>query len=345
MLANASSQRFSPLLELLLGLLIAFTVTGCSVRKVAVNTVAGALAGGGSGTNVFTSDDDPELIEAALPFTLKTFEALLLEVPENTDLLLATCQGYALYAYSAAEMEADRLEVSLERGAWRKAKAQRERSLALYLRARGYCFDALEQTLPGLVEELRDPPAAGLQKAQKEHVPLLYWTAGVWGKTISQGLDQPEMVVDLPAVRALLERSLELDPTYEDGSIHEAKIILEGLGPTMGGSFEKAREHYEEALRLSGGKRASLFVTYAQSVSIGQQDRDEFLAMLDRAEAVSLDDVSENSRLTHVLSLRSAALLRSQLDDLFLPPLEDDALLEDSEEELLEDTSGRPGAS
>src|ERR1017187_5639529 len=39
--------------------------TGCSVKRVAINKLGNALASGGS---TFTSDDDPELVEAAIPF-------------------------------------------------------------------------------------------------------------------------------------------------------------------------------------------------------------------------------------------------------------------------------------
>jgi hypothetical protein len=48
-----------------------------------------------------------------------------------------------------------------------------------------------------------------------EDVPLLYWTAASWGGAISLGLDQPGLVADLPAVRALLDRALSLDEAWD----------------------------------------------------------------------------------------------------------------------------------
>ena len=70
---------------------------GCSVKRIAVRTVADAMA---SGADVYATDDDPELVGAALPFGLKTIEAkgqpfdpnfhqavstvLTNDVPENT---------------------------------------------------------------------------------------------------------------------------------------------------------------------------------------------------------------------------------------------------------------------
>ena len=52
----------------------AATLSGCSIRSLAINTLAEALAESGS---VYASDSDPELVRDALPFALKTFESLL----------------------------------------------------------------------------------------------------------------------------------------------------------------------------------------------------------------------------------------------------------------------------
>ena len=49
-------------------------LAGCSVRKMAVNKLGDALAESGT---TFASDDDPELVKAAVPFALKLMESLL----------------------------------------------------------------------------------------------------------------------------------------------------------------------------------------------------------------------------------------------------------------------------
>ena len=299
---------------------------GCSsVKKGAVNAMAGALSGGGEGgTNVFTSEDDPDLIKEALPFALKTFEALLQEVPENTDLLLTTCQGYALYAYANADLEAERLFGSTAPGSYRQARFQQERALKFYLRARDYCFRALDTVYPGLSQELTRDPGEALAKVELEHLPLLYWTAGTWGSAVSQGVDRPELVVHLPSVRALLGRSLELDEDYGDGALHEAMILLEALPETMGGSLERAQFHYERALELNGGKQAGIYVTWARTVAVNEQDRDLFVELLEKALALDLEGVAENDRLVHVMQQRLAKILLDRIDEFFLPPLDEE---------------------
>ena len=60
--------------------------SGCSMKRFAVNRLGDALAGGGT---TFASDDDPELIKSAVPFSLKLMESLLNESPNHRGLLQA----------------------------------------------------------------------------------------------------------------------------------------------------------------------------------------------------------------------------------------------------------------
>ncbi len=300
---------------------------GCSsVKNVAVKKLADTLSQGG---DVFTSDDDPELIRDALPFALKTQEMLLAETPRHRGLLLATCKGFTLYGYAYVELEADRLEQT----SYRAAKAERQRASKLYRRAHGYCMNAMALRFPGSEEGLLRDPAATLAAATIDDVPLLRWTALSWGARISLSLDQPEVVVDLPVVRSLLERAVELHSDYDFGALHEAMIAVEALPETMGGSVERARYHFEQAERLSGGHRAGIYVSWADSISVANQDRREFQEMLDKALAVDLD-AFETERLANIIQQRRAKLLLDQIDDLFLEGF--------SEDEALEEASDRP---
>ena len=53
---------------------------GCSVSKIAVDKAGDALS---QGTSAFATDDDPELIAAAAPFSLKLMESVLAENPNH----------------------------------------------------------------------------------------------------------------------------------------------------------------------------------------------------------------------------------------------------------------------
>jgi hypothetical protein len=74
----------------LMAMLIA-TIPACSLKKVAINKLGDALAGSGS---TFSSDDDPEFIEGAVPFSLKLTESLLAESPNHRGMLIAAASGF-----------------------------------------------------------------------------------------------------------------------------------------------------------------------------------------------------------------------------------------------------------
>src|SRR5829696_6646737 len=187
----------------LLGLLAVLAVLpGCAtIKHKAVAMVASTLASGG---DVFTRDDDLELVGQAIPFGLKLYESLLDSAPNNKDLLLATCRNFTQYGVAYLETEALVLGEAEHHDEVAHLNA---RALKLYLRARGYCLRAMELRFPGIKASLSTNPAAALAKARRSDVPLLYWTAASWGSAIALGLDRPALVVDMPAVRALAERA------------------------------------------------------------------------------------------------------------------------------------------
>lgn len=316
-----------PHLCLLLALAASLCLSGCSLRKLAVGAIADSLAGGGG---TFASDDDPELIGQALPFALKTVESLIEADPENIELLLFACQGFTQYSFAYVETPAAELELTDYQG----AQAQRLRALKLYLRARGYCFRAIDASWPGGSARLLEDPAKALAAATKKDVPLLFWTAGAWGSAIAAGSDRPELVVDWPVARALLERALALDPDWDRGSLHEAMVVVEGLPEAMGGSVERAYAHWQRALELSRGERASTYVTWATNVSLRKQDRVEFLDLLGKALEIDVDKVPAE-RQSNLLQQRRARFLMSRVDELFLN-------LSDPEDSPSPETGGQP---
>lgn len=306
----AAPVRASRGATLAAGLLLISTL-GCSaIKKAVINSVAGSLGG----ASAFATDDDPELVEGALPFALKTLESLLGESPENPNLLLSACQGFTLYGAGFVEVDAEQLEVT----SYREAKHQYERALKLYLRGRAYCFRALDLAHPGSTEALKLSPEDALAGARAGDVRLLFWSAAAWGSAISVGLDRPELVADLPAVRALLERALALDPTYDRGALYDGLMLVELAELRSGsGSVEKARAHFERALELAGGTRAGTYVAWAEYVAVPEQDRAEFEEMLAKALAVDVD-ASPEDRLANVIQQGRARWLRDMADELFL---------------------------
>lgn len=280
------------------------------MKRMVANGVGNALS---SGPDVFGSDNDPELVRDALPFGLKTMESLLQTVPRHRGLLLTACKGFTQYAAAFVQMEADRVES----GDYARASEMRERALKLYLRARDYGLRGLALRSKGIAAQLQLDPGAAAARIRLKDMPMLYWTAAAWGSAISLGKDRAELLADLPAVRALMERGLALDEAYDSGAIHEAMIILKALPPAMGGSPDSARAHFERAVALSKGERASPYVTMAQSISVMTQNRAEFDHLLRQALAVD-PERDPTQRLATIVLQRRARMLLERADDLFL---------------------------
>jgi predicted anti-sigma-YlaC factor YlaD len=283
--------------------------TACSIKTMAVNTVGDALSA--PGPSVYATDDDPELIRAALPFSLKTLESLLQTSPNHKGMLLTACSGFTSYANAFVQLDAEALEsTDYEQSEQLKARARK-----LYLRGRDYCMRRVELRRPGLRQALSTDPATALGDV-KYDVDELYWLGASWGSAIAVGVDQPDLVADFPVVRTLMDRALAIDEDYADGAIHEVLITLDGMSPNMGGDAARARKHFERAVELSKGKSASAYVAMAASVSQPAQNRQEFDEMLEKALAVNPDEVPD-IRLATIIAQKRARILQGRVDELF----------------------------
>lgn len=290
--------------------LLALALSGCSLKTMAINAMGDALASSGS---TYASDDDPELVWQAVPFGLKTIESLLAQSPRHKGLLLAAASGFTQYAYGSIQQEADCVEAQ----DLARATALRSRARKLYLRAMNYGFRGLEVDLPGFRDRLRTDPGQALAKAHKQHVPFLYWTTNAWGAAIAISKDNAELTADQSLAEALMRRALALDEGFEYGSIHDFFIAYEGGRASVGGSLSEARKHLERSLALSHGSRASPLVTFAETVSVATQNKNEFKSMLDEALAVDPDKVLE-LRLANLTAQKRARWLLARIDELFV---------------------------
>lgn len=288
--------------------------SGCSIQKVAVNSVGDILAKGGGGT--FASDEDPELVKAAVPFSLKLMESLLAESPNHKELLVATAAGFTQYSFAFVQQEADRLDDTN----YERATAEHIRARKLYLRARDYGLRALEVAHPGFGEALERDPAAAAATAGVDDVPALYWTAASWASAISLAKDDPGLIGQVPRMEALIDRANALDPDYDSGSIQSFLMSYElARVGAAGDPVERARRHFDRAVELTNGKKVAPYVTWAESVCVQQQDAAEFRRLLNTALAIDVNARPE-WRLENTIMQERARWLLGRIDVLFLNP-------------------------
>jgi predicted anti-sigma-YlaC factor YlaD len=304
-------------------------LSGCSIKKMALNQVANALTGEGNST-VFLGDDDPELVGDALPFTIKMYESLLAGNPKHKGLQLMTGSLYVMYAnaflYTPASMMTD---VRLQEKEFLMKRAKK-----LYLRGRDILMAYLDKKYPGfrqkILNDRKFKEAVSLIKV--EDTEFLYWCGAGWMGAFAIDPLDAELGISLPGAAAMMERVLELDKNFNGGDLHNFYILYYGSLPDyMGGSFEKAREHFELAVKASKGKATSPYISLATTVSIQDQNIEEFKMLLNKVLAFDPDSDPEN-RLVNTLNIRQAKWFLAHIDDFFLPQEPETGLEENMED-------------
>jgi predicted anti-sigma-YlaC factor YlaD len=241
-------------------------------------------------------------------------EGVLAESPQHVGLLFTAASGFTQYGYAYVQQSAD----MVERESLDAATALRVRARRLYLRARDYGLRGLDVRHRRFSEMLRRDPVTTVRAAGKADVPLLYWTAAAWASAIAVSKDRPDLVADQLFAEALIDRAYALDPDFDSGAIHGFLISYEAARQgAAGDAAARSRRHFERSVELTHGQLASPFVSFAEAVSVQQQNRGEFGSLLRRALALD-PDARPEWRLQNLIVQRRARWLLECEDDLFV---------------------------
>jgi len=295
------------------GLVIAVQMR-CSLPKTTANMVAGSLSKESSG-EVFSGDDDPQLVGDALPFTIKLYESLIASSPDNPKLLLATGRALCMYSYAYVQMPAEQLSYN----ELTEKEEMLDRSKHLYLRARHDILKAIGLRHHHFIEAFdRNDYAAAFKGITARDTSYLYWAGAAWMAAFTADKSDVTLAVDIPKAVALIQKVLDLNDSYDQGAAHEFFISYYGAMPAaMGGSDEKARMHFERAVKCSRGLKLSPYISLATTVSVKNQNIEEFRSLLQTALKI---DVNRNpaNRLVNILNEQKARWLLDHVDNFFL---------------------------
>jgi predicted anti-sigma-YlaC factor YlaD len=309
------ARRFPPGRLLLALALLGAALQGCSVRQYALHQAADALSATGAS---FATDDDPDLIGEAAPFSLKLMESVLAEAPRHVPLLTAASRGFTQYAFTYVQQEGEALE-DRDVGA---AAAQFQRARALYRRARDYGLRGLEASRAGFAAALRRDARKAAAWLERADVPLAYWTAVAWAAHISLSKDDPGAVAEVPQMEALIDRALALDETFDAGAIHTFLIAYElSRAQRKSDPVAASRAHFERSVQLCAGQLAAPYVSIAEAVDVALQDRAAFEGHLRQALAID-PDANPQWRLANLVMQRRARWLLSRTEQLIAEPTE-----------------------
>jgi predicted anti-sigma-YlaC factor YlaD len=197
------------------------------------------------------------------------------------------------------------------------------RAKNLYIRGRDRALRALELRYPGFTADVKSEDPQLLAETTIDDVPYLYWAAAGWMGAVSTDPFDIGLSMEAGRAGALMDRAFELDPDFDNGAIHEFYIAYyAGLPEGLGGSVEKAEHHFERAVQLAGGKKASPYVALATSVALPAQNAARFVELMEKALAVD-GDAAPRYRLVNSIKQEEARFYLDNLERFFVTGLEE----------------------
>jgi len=245
------------------------------------------------------NQDDPETVRAGAPSYMLLLDSFLEGDPDNPDLLAAASKLYASYGAVFA--------------------GDPERAARLTARARGYAQKAM---CASYVAACRWPGSsydefvATLDGVTGKQAKFLYTYGFATLAFLRAHSDDWNALAELPQVEALFNRYLEIAGDNVDSSVHTYMGVLLTLRPpALGGKPEEARQHFEKAIEMSGGRDLSAKVEFARGYARLLYDRELHDRLLN--EVMDASPYAEGLTLGNVLAQEEAAQLLADADDYF----------------------------
>ena len=294
-------------MTILFGMVI--LIIGCSPKKVLMTQLDGVFD---SIEYVYLTDDDPQLVKESFPFNLKIIEILLNQNPDDREMLLTALSSFTMYTYGFVMEDAEKLVIE----DYSAGIEIYDRASKLFNRALQFGLHGMELKYPEFTNwwELREIDE---NPFVEEDIAYLYWISAALGGLISSSQGNPKQLVDLPKVGWLLEKSMELEESWNSGALYSAMISFTMSRPDAVVNREQvAWDYFNKAVQSSSGENCSVFVRYAESVCIKNQNKDEFIEKLNYVSHFDIESVKE-LRLTNSMAQLRAKWLLGRIDELF----------------------------
>ena len=249
--------------------MLALALSGCSIKTMAINKLGDALS---EGTSSFATDDDPELVARR--------GAVRAQDHREPDRAVPEAQGPAdgrRQRFHAVRLRVRPAGGGLHRG---PGPGPRDRACATAPRSCtcapvDYGLRALEVQSRGSGARFRtDPDARAGEDHEEARAAALLDTAAAWGAAFAIDKADSSLSVDQVLIEKLMRRALALDEAWEMGSLHDFFITWEGGRSSVGGSLDKAKQHFDRALG-AGQRPAGLALRHLAEVDVGRRPEQE----------------------------------------------------------------------
>jgi hypothetical protein len=201
--------------------------------------------------------NDPETVRQAAPAFLVLVDGLIEDAPDNVELLTTGADLYSSYTGAFVD--------------------DPDRARRLATRGRDYGLRALCRAVGdtcGFESAPYDEFERRLTSVGRDDVAVLYAAAGAWATWIQAHRDDWDAIAEKARVDAMIQKVLDLDPTFDDGGPYLYVGVLATLLPkALGGRPDDGRQAFERAFEMSGGRNLMAKVLLAREYARQVFDR------------------------------------------------------------------------
>ncbi|MEJ2054457.1 MAG: TRAP transporter TatT component family protein [Calditrichaceae bacterium] len=285
-------------IKYLIAVILFITFSGCSLNKIVIGQMEPILQ---KSSNALYEESDLQLAEQALAGNLKLVEGLSKSDPQNDQLLLLLAQGYAGYALGFVE------------------DVNAKRAVVFYKRAQEFALRILRQD-----KSFADAEKKGLDQLTgvintygKDKAPALFWAGFAGAGYINLDLGNPESLIELPKVQAMMDRVEKVDPEFFYGAVYLYQGSVLGMKPVlMGGNPEKAKEYFDKNLELNNQKFLLAYIYLAKYYAAKTLNEELYNQCIRKVEAAPVNILPEMT-LINQIAKQKAKLLEKSKEDIF----------------------------
>jgi hypothetical protein len=272
----------------------AFLLSGCaSLMSSAASGLTDSIS------DSVLNQDDPETAKAAMPTFMVLIDGMIRDNPGDPDLLASGATLYASFGAIFADEEV--------------------RASRLTARARNYAQTAMcKAYAPSCAwpSATYDEFVASLDGIGSKQAEILYTYGFASLAFLRAHSSDWNSLAELPQMEALFKRYMEISGDAANSAVYTYMGILLTLRPpALGGEPERAREYFEKAIALSGGRDLGVKVEYARGYAKLLYERELHDRLLQ--EVLEADPYYDGFTLSNVLAQEQAAILMAEADDYF----------------------------
>ncbi len=243
--------------------------------------------------------NDPETVKQAVPAYLILVSSMIKGDPDNVELLISGSKLYGAYASVFVE----------DRG-------RQKRLSTISFDYAHHAFCVYKEAACNIRELSYYEFEQSLKQFNKEDVQVLFALGSAWAGWLQANSADWNAVAELPRIKAIIQRVLELDPAINNGDAYLYMAVMQSfLPPAMGGKPDLAKKNFEQAIKVANGSNLMAKLLYAEKYARLVFDKE----LHDRLLEEVIDSKIENDEMTLINSIAQlkAKRLLAQSDEYF----------------------------